>query len=68
MVDVMESYRMRLRVEDACRALQSLDGELAKITLTPGDAASVEAAMRQMEAGSTARSRGFAATCLSTPM
>ena len=50
MVDVMESYRMRLRVEDACRALQSLDGELAKISLTLGDSASLAAALRQMEA------------------
>ena len=50
MVAVMELYQMRLRVEDALRAFQSLDRELAKITLTPGDAASVEAAMRQMQA------------------
>jgi hypothetical protein len=47
---IMELFQMRLRVEDACRAFRSLDRELAKITLKPGDAASVEAAMRQMEA------------------
>jgi hypothetical protein len=50
MVAVMELYQMRLRVEEACRAFRSLDRELAKITLEPGDAASLEAAMRQMEA------------------
>ena len=50
MVDVMELFQMRLRVEDACRAFQSLDRELAKITLRPGDAAGLEAALRQMEA------------------
>ena len=48
--EVMELFQMRLRVEDACRAFQSLDGVLAKISLRPGDSASVEAAMRQMEA------------------
>ncbi len=48
--EIMERFQMRLRVEDACRAFQSLDLELAKISLTPGDAASVEAAMRKMEA------------------
>ena len=50
MVAVMELYQMRLRVEDACRAFQSLDGELAKISVKPGDAAGLEAALRQMEA------------------
>ena len=50
MVDVMELYQMRMRVEDACRAFQTLDRELAKITLRPGDSAGLEAAIRQMEA------------------
>ena len=47
---IMELFQMRLRVEDACRAFRSLDGELAKISLRPGDSAGLEAAMRQMEA------------------
>ena len=47
---IMELFQMRLRVEDACRAFRSLDGELAKITLRPGDSAGLEAAIRQMEA------------------
>jgi hypothetical protein len=47
---IMELYQMRRQVEDACRAFRSLDGELAKISLKPGDAASVEAALRQMKA------------------
>jgi hypothetical protein len=50
MIKIMELFEMRRRVEDACRAFSSLDGELAKIRLRPGDPASVEAAMRQMEA------------------
>ena len=50
MAGVMELYQMRQRVEDACRAFRSLDRELAKISLDPGDAASVEAAIRHMEA------------------
>ena len=50
MAKIMELYQMRLRVEEACRAFRSLDRELAKINLTPGDAASVEAAIRQIEA------------------
>ena len=41
---------MRQRVEEACRAFQSLDGELAKVSLTPGDYAGLAAALRQMEA------------------
>jgi hypothetical protein len=48
--EIMELFQMRLRVEDACRAFRSLDGELAKITLGPGDAAGLAAALRQMEA------------------
>jgi hypothetical protein len=50
MADILELYQMRQRVEDACRAFQSLDGELAKISLRPGDSAGLEAALRQMEA------------------
>ena len=50
MAGVMESYQMRRQVEEACRAFQSLDRELAKIRLTPGDAASLEAALKRMEA------------------
>ena len=50
MAGVMELYQMRLRVEDACRAFRALDRELAKIRLTPGDPASVAAAIRRMEA------------------
>ena len=50
MAKIMELYQMRLQVEDACRAFQSLDRELAKIRLTPGDSASLAAALRQMEA------------------
>jgi hypothetical protein len=50
MAKIMELYQMRQQVEDACRAFQSLDRELAKISLAPGDSASVEAAMRKMEA------------------
>jgi len=50
LVGVMEAYQMRRQVEDACRAFQSLDRELAKIRLSPGDAASLEAALRRMEA------------------
>jgi hypothetical protein len=50
MANVMELYQMRLRVEDACRAFQSLDRELAKIDVASGDAASIEAALRRIEA------------------
>jgi len=50
MANIMELYQMRQRVEDACRAFRSLDSELAKISLTPGDSAGLEAAIRQMEA------------------
>ena len=50
MAKIMELYQMRLRVEEACRAFRSLDRELAKISLTPGDSAGLEAAMRKMEA------------------
>jgi len=50
MAKIMELYQMRLQVEDACRAFQSLDRELAKISITPGDAAGLAAALRQMEA------------------
>jgi hypothetical protein len=50
MAKIMELYQMRRQVEDACRAFDSLDRELAKISLTPGDPASVEAAIRRMEA------------------
>ena len=50
MAKIMELYQMRQRVEEACQAFRSLDRELAKINLTPGDSASVEAAMRKMEA------------------
>jgi protein-disulfide isomerase-like protein with CxxC motif len=46
---IMELYQMRRQVEDACRAFRSLDGELAKISLRPGDSASLAAAIRQME-------------------
>jgi hypothetical protein len=46
---IMELYQMRRQVEDACRAFRSLDGELAKISLRPGDAAGLAAAIRQME-------------------
>ena len=31
--EIMELYQMRRQVEDACRAFQSLDRELAKISL-----------------------------------
>ena len=48
--EIMELFQMRLRVEDACRAFRSLDRDLAKITLRPGDSAGLEAALRQMEA------------------
>jgi len=50
MAKIMELYQMRQRVEEACRAIQSLDGELAKISLRPGDSAGLAAALRQMEA------------------
>jgi hypothetical protein len=50
MAKIMELYQMRQQVEDACRAFRSLDGELAKISLRPGDSAGLEAAIRQMEA------------------
>ena len=50
MAKIMELYQMRQRVEEACRAFQSLDGVLANISLKPGDAAGLEAALRQMEA------------------
>jgi hypothetical protein len=50
MAKIMELYQMRREVEDACRAFQSLDGELARISLTPGDSAGLAAALRQMEA------------------
>ena len=50
MAKIMELYQMRQRLEEACVAFQSLDGELAKIRLTPGDSAGLEAALRQMEA------------------
>ena len=50
MAKIMELYQMRLQVEDACRAFRSLDRDLAKISLTPGDSASLATALRQMEA------------------
>jgi hypothetical protein len=50
MAKVMELYQMRRQVEDACRAFRSLDRELAKISLRPGDSAGLAAALRQMEA------------------
>ena len=50
MAKIMELYQMRQRVEEACRAFQSLDREVAKISLAPGDSAGLEAAIRQMEA------------------
>jgi hypothetical protein len=50
MAKIMELYQMRQQVEDACRAFRSLDGELAKISLRPGDAAGLEAALRKLEA------------------
>jgi hypothetical protein len=50
MAGIMELYQMRREVEDACRAFQSLDRELAKIRLRPGDPVGLAAALRQMEA------------------
>jgi hypothetical protein len=59
MAKIMELYQMRQRVEEACRAFQSLDRELAKISLTPGDAAGVGAAIRRMEGAIDRRAAPF---------
>ena len=38
------------QLNDASRAIQSLDGEIATVRIVPGDEASVQAAIREMEA------------------
>jgi hypothetical protein len=38
------------QLEDASRVFQSLGGELAHVTVIPGDQASVQAAIQQVEA------------------
>ena len=68
MAKIMELYQMRLRVEDACRAFRSLDGELAKISLTPGDAAGLEAAMRKMEAAIDRKAAPFRGNTFVEPL
>jgi hypothetical protein len=38
------------QLEEASRAFQSLDGEIATVRIVPGDEVSVQAAVREMEA------------------
>lgn len=42
--------KLKRQLEEAGRAFKSLDGDLAKVSIVPGDPASVQAAIRQMEA------------------
>lgn len=50
MTGIMDDYQMRLQVENACRAFESLERELARIRLRPGDPIGLAATLRQMEA------------------
>jgi len=42
--------KLTRQLEEASRAFQSLGGELAAVTVVPGDRASVQAAIQQVEA------------------
>ena len=42
--------KLKRQLDEASRAFRSLDGEIAKVSVVPGDQASVQAAIREMEA------------------
>ncbi|KVD64248.1 hypothetical protein BGV67_18405 [Burkholderia ubonensis] len=42
--------KLTRQLDEASRAFQSLDGEIATVRVVPGDDASVQAAIREMEA------------------
>jgi RecJ-like exonuclease len=42
--------KLTRQLEEASRVFKSLDGEITQVTIVPGDQASVQAAIRQMEA------------------
>lgn len=41
--------KLKRQLEEASRAFKSLDGDIAKVSVVPGDQVSVQAAIRQME-------------------
>jgi hypothetical protein len=41
--------KLQRQLEEASRAFQTLDGEVAKVTIVAGDESSVQAAIRQVE-------------------
>ncbi len=47
-IDGLDKFKRQLN--EAGRAFKSLDGEIAKVNIVPGDPISVQAAIRQMEA------------------
>ncbi|MGU4696879.1 hypothetical protein K6L09_09470 [Burkholderia cepacia] len=42
--------KLTRQLDEASRAFQSLDGEIARVRVVPGDEESVQAAIREMEA------------------
>lgn len=42
--------KLQRQLKEATRAFNALDGEVAKVTIVPGDQSSVQAAIRQVEA------------------
>ncbi|PMS29886.1 hypothetical protein B0G57_1417 [Trinickia symbiotica] len=42
--------KLTRQLEEASRAFKSLDGEIAQVSIVPGDEASVQTAIREMEA------------------
>ncbi|WP_175874470.1 hypothetical protein [Burkholderia sp. BCC0397] len=51
--------KLKRQLEEAGRAFKSLDGDIAKVNIVPGDPASVQAAIRQMEAAIDRKASGY---------
>lgn len=51
--------KLKRQLEEAGRAFKSLDGEIAKVNIIPGDPVSIWAAIRQMETAIDRKASGY---------
>lgn len=63
-VNITGLDKLQRDMKDAQRAFQSLDGTIATLKLDPGNQASVDAAIRQMESAIDAKTRQYRGNAL----
>jgi hypothetical protein len=60
--------KLKRQLDEASRAFKSLDGDIAKLSIVPGDQVSVQAAIRQMEAAIDRKAASYRGNPLVDPV